>query len=100
MPGVGVAPGLNGFLKFAGSGIPGVGVVPFGILFASLGSGIPGVVFVDGGIGLVERPSGKWLASTATLPEPAFGCALAFEFTFESLDEQDAASIAADNRKR
>ncbi len=29
IPGVGVAPGLNGFLRVAGSGMPGVGVAPF-----------------------------------------------------------------------
>ena len=70
MPGVGVAPGLNGFFRVSGSGIPGVGVAPFGILFAALGSGIPGVVFADGGTGLVERPSGRSFASTETLPTP------------------------------
>ena len=71
IPGVGVAPGLNGFFKVAGSGMPGVGVAPFGILFAFRGSGMPGVVFVDGGIGLVDKPGGKLFASTATLPTPA-----------------------------
>src|SRR5829696_3437517 len=45
IPGVGVAPGLNGFLRFAASGMPGVGVAPFGIALALFGSGIPGVVF-------------------------------------------------------
>jgi hypothetical protein len=100
IPGVGVAPGLNGLFRFAGSGIPGVGVVPFGILFATFGSGIPGVVFVDGCIGLVERPSGKLLASTVTLPLPAFGFELAFELTVDPSDEHEAASIDMDKRKR
>ena len=79
MPGVGVAPGLKGFFRFAASGIPGVGV-PFGTLLASFGSGIPGVVFADGGSGLVDRPGGRLFASTLTLPPPATEFAFALEF--------------------
>jgi len=41
MPGVGVAPGLNGFFNSAGLGIPGVGVVPFGK--GEMFAGMPGV---------------------------------------------------------
>ena len=100
MPGVGVAPGLNGLRRFAASGIPGVGVVPFGILLASFGSGIPGVVLVDGGIGLVDRPGGKLLASTVTLPLPMTVFEFEFELEFVPLDEHDAASIETDNRNR
>lgn len=82
MPGVGVAPGLNGFLRLAGSGIPGVGVAPFGSLFAFAGSGIPGVELPDGWIGVVESPSGRLFGSTFTAPTPAaFALALAFEST-------------------
>src|SRR5437868_1723601 len=46
MPGVGVAPFGTGVLPTVfGSGMPGVGVVPFGRLFilTVLGSGMPGV---------------------------------------------------------
>ena len=100
IPGVGVAPGLKGLRRFAASGMPGVGVVPFGMLFASLGSGIPGVVFVDGGIGLVERPSGKLLATTATFPLPTAGIELEFEFTVLLLEEHEAAIMDAAKRKR
>ena len=61
---------------------------------------MPGVVFVDGGIGLVERPSGRWLGSTFILPVPASVYELAFAFTFDSVDEHETASRAADNTKR
>jgi hypothetical protein len=54
----------------SGSGIPGVGVAPFGRLFAFFGSGIPGVAFAEGGIGLVDNPGGKLFASTFVLPVP------------------------------
>jgi hypothetical protein len=60
IPGVGVAPfgsGLPGF-----SGIPGVGVAPFGRGVAFTG-GIPGVEFPEGGIGEVEIPGGKFAGS-------------------------------------
>jgi hypothetical protein len=70
IPGVGVAPGLNGFRRVSGSGMPGVGVAPFGRLFAFFGSGIPGVAFAEGGIGLVDNPGGKLFASTFVLPVP------------------------------
>jgi hypothetical protein len=84
MPGVGVAPGLNGFFSVSGSGIPGVGVAPFGILFAAFGSGIPGVLLPDGAIGVVERPSGNLLTSTLTFPDPA--ATFAFAFVFDSAE--------------
>jgi len=100
MPGVGVAPGLNGFRRFAGSGMPGVGVAPFGTLFAAFGSGIPGVVFADGGIGLVDSPSGKWLASTATLPLPTPETEFEFEFEFMELLEEHAATIDTFKRNK
>jgi hypothetical protein len=47
-------------------------------------------VFADGGIGLVESPSGKWLASTATLPLPTPATEFEFEFTVELLEEHAA----------
>jgi hypothetical protein len=81
--------------------MPGVGVVPFGILLAAFGSGIPGVVFADGGIGLVDSPSGKLLASTATLPLPTPGTELEFEFEFalELLEEQAASTDTSKRNK-
>ena len=59
MPGVGVAPGF--IFRFAnlGSGIPGVGVAPFGTEFIAF-AGIPGVMFADGGIGDVENSGGRF----------------------------------------
>ena len=72
MPGVGVAPGLNAFFSWAGSGIPGVGVVPLGTLFTASAEGMPGVEFADGGIGLVDRPGGRLLASTLLLTTVTF----------------------------
>lgn len=51
--------------------MPGVGVAPFGTVFAFLGSGIPGVDSPVGGTGLVESPSGRLFVSTMTLPDPA-----------------------------
>ena len=63
-----------------GSGIPGVGVAPFGT-FAFAGAGIPGVAFAVGVIGLAESPGGRLLASTFCNPFPLV---LLFEFaTFE-----------------
>jgi hypothetical protein len=75
IPGVGVAPFGTGVI-FVGSGIPGVGVVPFGTLFALAGSGIPGVVLPEGATGSVLNSGGKfvWLATAA------FVFALAFVF--------------------
>ena len=89
---------MNGFLIFAGSGMPGVGVAPFGILFAFFGSGIPGVVFPDGGIGLVENPSGKLFASTLTFPTPADWFALVL--VFDSAEPHAEIKIATDKTKR
>ena len=59
MPGVGVAPGFNFRLASFGSGIPGVGVAPFGRLLMPL-AGIPGVTFAEGGIGEVENSGGMF----------------------------------------
>jgi hypothetical protein len=75
---------LNGFFKVSGSGIPGVGVPPFGKTFAAFGSGIPGVEFDDGAIGLVDSPGGKLFASTVTFPAPMF------EFAFTALEFESA----------
>jgi len=97
IPGVGVAPGLKGFLIFAASGIPGVGV-PLGTLLASFGSGIPGVVFADGAIGLVEKPGGKLFASTLTLPAPT--TEFAFALVFDSAELHADIKAAEDKRKR
>lgn len=73
IPGVGVAPFGNGLPSDFASGIPGVGVPPVGSLLAFAGSGIPGVVFDEGGMGDVESPSGKFFESILTFP-------LGFEF--------------------
>jgi hypothetical protein len=89
IPGVGVAPGLNGLRKFAASGIPGVGVAPFGTTLAFAGSGIPGVVFADGGIGLVDKPGGKLFASTLTAPVPT-PFTFVFATVFDSVVEPHA----------
>ena len=63
IPGVGVAPFGSGLPIFAASGIPGVGVPPFGALLTLIlaGSGIPGVVLPEGGTGLVENPGGRFV---------------------------------------
>lgn len=87
---------MNGFLKFAASGMPGVGVAPFGTLLAFFGSGIPGVVFPDGGIGLVDKPSGKLFASTVTFPAPADW----FVLVFDSAAPHAGIKIAKDKTKR
>ena len=100
IPGVGVAPGLNGFFNVSGSGIPGVGVPPFGKTFAAFGSGIPGVEFDDGAIGLVDKPGGRLLASTVTLPAPTAEFAFAFaEFEFESAEPHADRKSANDRKK-
>ena len=96
MPGVGVAPGLKGFFSSDGSGMPGVGVAPFGRLFAAAGSGIPGVEFPDGGTGLVERPGGKLFASTGTGPMPA----LLFALTFVSVADPQAEAKSETDKTR
>lgn len=62
MPGIGVGPGLNGFLNSASLGIPGV--------LAPLGKGgtfaeMPGV-FAGGVIGFVENPGGIFAGSILT----------------------------------
>lgn len=62
MPGVGVAPGFLGLFSVLGSGIPGVGVAPFGSTTPAFAGGIPGVVFVDGAIGAVENSGGTFAA--------------------------------------
>ncbi len=89
MPGVGVAPGLKGFLSSAGLGIPGVGVAPFVIVLAAFGSGMPGVVLADGGIGFTDSPSGKLFASTVTFPTPTASLAFVFALVV-SVDEPHA----------
>ena len=66
IPGVGVAPFGKGFPATFGSGIPGVGVAPFGgtVEFTAFGSGIPGVEFPDGFIASVVNSGGKLFGST------------------------------------
>jgi hypothetical protein len=66
MPGVGVAPGFSGRLASFGSGIPGVGVAPFGRLFTPF-AGMPTVEFADGGIGDVENSGGMFTLLFAAL---------------------------------
>ena len=55
MPGVGVAPGLTFLFTNFGSGIPGVGVTPFGTEFTTF-DGTPVVLFADCGCDVVGRP--------------------------------------------
>ena|GEM_PF-3108764 len=64
MPGVGVAPGLNGFFSSASLGMPGVGVVPLVIALTFVG--IPGVCAFDISTGLAESPAGKFALSSVT----------------------------------
>jgi len=54
-----------GLRKVFGSGMPGVGVVPFGTAFAAPGAGIPGVVLAEGAIGLADNPGGMLFALTS-----------------------------------
>lgn len=68
IPGVGVAPfgavPVICFFNVFSSGIPGVGVAPFcKFALTDFGSGMPGVVFAEGGIGLAERPGGRFFGS-------------------------------------
>ena len=77
MPGVGVAPGFSFRLASFGSGIPGVGVAPFGNVLTPF-AGMPGVVFAEAGIGDVENSGGMLallleLALTTTMFEFACG---------------------------
>ncbi len=81
MPGVGVVPFSSGVLPILlGSGIPGVGFVPLGVLFAPIvfGSGIPGVEFAVKGTGLVDNPEGIFIGASLLDVLKAF--------TFESFD--------------
>ena len=48
MPGVGVTPGLAGLPSVLGSGMPGVGVVPFAGEFTAFAAGIPGAELLAG----------------------------------------------------
>jgi hypothetical protein len=58
---------LKGLFIVLGSGIPGVGVPPFGATATWLAGGIPGVEFADGGSGLADKPGGMLFASTVTV---------------------------------
>jgi hypothetical protein len=93
IPGVGVGPFGSGFPSRSGGGIPGVGVVPLGSLLAFAGSGIPGVVFPDGATGDVESPSGIFLGSIFTFPF----CLLAFApgalAVWQAIPDKKAAQI-------
>jgi hypothetical protein len=76
IPGVGVAPFGKGFPAFFGSGIPGVGV-PFAeaLTFTEFAPGIPGVEFPEGAAGEPVRPGGIFFGSmlVIVLAELAFG---------------------------
>src|SRR5215203_410700 len=78
MPGVGVAPFGTGVLPMVfGSGMPGVGVVPVGIrlTLTVLGSGMPGVELPLGVTGLFENSGGILVAELellTVLPPGAF----------------------------
>ena len=93
MPGVGVAPGLNGFFNSASLGMPGVGV-PFGsgAGFAEIPS-----TFAAGWIGLAERPGGMFAGSSLTsVGELVF--LLAFVFPLAVLLDVAAPPHAMANR--
>ena len=81
MPGVGVAPGFIFLFASFGSGIPGVGVAPFGNVAIPF-AGIPGVTLADGGIGEVENSGGMF--------ELLLDTALAVELEFAVGDEPHA----------
>lgn len=58
MPGIGVGPFGRGLPRFFESGMPGIGVVPFGKVFTlEFGSGMPGGK-LDIGTGLAENSDG------------------------------------------
>jgi hypothetical protein len=79
IPGVGIVPFGNGVLPILlGSGIPGVGVVPLDVLFALtvFGSGIPGVEFAVKETGLVVNPDGIFIGAFALDVLTAFAFAL------------------------
>lgn len=79
MPGVGVVPFGSGVLPILlGSGIPGVGAVPLDVLFAPsvFGSGIPGVEFAVKGTGLVDNPDGIVVGTLALDELTEFALAL------------------------
>ena len=61
MPGVGVVPGLNGFLSSAGLGIPGVEDGPLGVTLAFVGKP---AAFAGIGTGLTEIPGGMFAGSS------------------------------------
>ena len=84
-----MAPGFIGLFSVAGSGMPGVGVAPFGTAVAL--AGIPGVELAEGGIGLVESPGGKLFGSMFTTAE------LLFRFTLTVGSAADPQAIFKPN---
>jgi hypothetical protein len=88
MPGVGVAPGLNGFLSSASLGMPGVGV-PFGNFEFAAAPGAPFAFVITG---LAEMPGGMFAGSSFT------SAGFAFEFAFAEAVEFDDAPPPQPNK--
>ena len=90
IPGVGVIPGFMPFFNCSALGIPGVGVVPFGKTPPFAGK--PGTPFI--GIGLPDRPGGIFAGSSFmmfALVETESG----IEFEFDAAGEPQAARAKA-----
>jgi len=98
MPGVGVTPGFIGLPSVLGSGIPGVGVAPFGTLTLA-GAGMPGVEFADGVTAFGENSGGKAFALTLTKPLELAPFTLPglFAFEFGSVVEPQAEARKTDD---
>ena len=97
MPGVGVAPFGSGLpIEFL-SGMPGVGVPPAPVRLAFAGSGMPGVEFEVGGIGDVERPAGIFFGSIFTLPFARLELGLGALVDWQAIPDKTAAQIKTNN---
>ena len=97
IPGVGVAPFGSGLPIIFLSGIPGVGVPPAPVRLALAGSGMPGVVFEVGEMGPVERPAGIFFGSMFTLPFARFALALGSLGDWQAMPDKKAAQIKTNN---
>ena len=62
IPGIGVLPGVKPFLNCSELGMPGMGLLPIGILTAF--TEIPGGKFAEGGNALAESPGGIFAGSS------------------------------------
>ena len=74
-------PGLKPFLNCSELGMPGMGLLPIGILTAF--TEIPGGKFAEGGSGLAERPAGIFAGSSLISRPEIFELIFAFAFDDE-----------------